>query len=90
MRLNGKQSGGEGWTSALTIILRHKNNITSIVARRIQHINALEEGSEEKENATIELDELETLMVALDDAGRNNFDENEVTPSPAPLALCNS
>jgi hsp70-interacting protein len=90
MRLNGKQSGGEGWTSALTIILRHKNNITSIVARRIQHINALEEGSEEKANATIELDELETLMVALDDAGRN-FDENDVTSSPAPtLALCNS
>lgn len=83
MRLNGKQS------EALKIILRNKNNITSIVTRRIQHINALEEGSEEKEDGAIELDELETLMVALDDAGRNNCDENDANPSPAP-SLCNS
>jgi len=55
---------------ASKVILQHKNHIGSIGVRRIQAIRELERGSEEREYATLELEEWETLMVALAQASK--------------------
>lgn len=47
------------------LILKHKNHIGSIGVERIQAIRNLKKGSEEREYATLELDEWEALMMAL-------------------------
>lgn len=47
------------------IILKYRNEIVALGIRRIQEIRNLKEGSEEKEFATLELEEWESLMVAL-------------------------
>lgn len=55
------------------IILQHKNNIGSTGVERIQAIRSLQEGSEEREYAALELEEWERLMVALVEAGKEGF-----------------
>mmetsp|Transcript_26945 Transcript_26945/g.44203 ORF Transcript_26945/g.44203 Transcript_26945/m.44203 type:complete len:393 (-) Transcript_26945:75-1253(-) len=68
------------------VILQHKNHIGSIGVTRIQAIRNLKEGSEEREYATLELDEWESLMVALAEADKEGgSDGNDVVPQ---LAIC--
>ncbi|KAL3763194.1 hypothetical protein ACHAW5_005091 [Stephanodiscus triporus] len=83
-----KQPPRLGWPSGgvpvvSKMILRHKNHIGTIGVRRIRAIRDLEEGSEEKESATLELEEWENLMVALAEAGN----ERGVDDAP-PLVVC--
>lgn len=55
---------------AAKIITRHKSRIAAVGVTRIQAIRNLEEGSEEREYATLELDEWESLMMALAEASK--------------------
>ena len=75
--------------TASNIILKHRNGIGSIGAKRIQAIRSLNEGSEERELATLELEAWETLMVALAEAetGNENSNDGEDNAAP-PLAIC--
>ncbi|KAL7533150.1 hypothetical protein ACHAXR_005072 [Thalassiosira sp. AJA248-18] len=68
------------------IILHHKNHIGSIGITRIKAIRNLKEGSEERECATLELEEWESLMLALAEAG--NEDSSESKDDAPPLAIC--
>lgn len=54
------------------IILQHKDHIGSIGVARIQAIRNLKEGSEEREYASLELEEWEGLMLALAEAGKES------------------
>lgn len=58
-----KQPSGQEKVSKT--ILQHKNYIGGLGVNRIQAIRNLKEGSEEREYATLELEEWERLMVAL-------------------------
>jgi hypothetical protein len=79
----GGGGGGGARASSKTMILRHRDHIGSVGVRRIRAIRDLEDGSEEKESATLELEEWENLMVALAEAG------NERGGGDAPpLAVC--
>ena len=75
--------------TASNVILKHKNGIGSIGVKRIQAIRSLNEGSEERELATLELEAWETLMVALAEAetGNENSNDGEDNAAP-PLAIC--
>lgn len=68
------------------IIMHHKNNIGSVGVARIQAIRSLQEGSEEREYAALELEEWERLMVALAEAGKEGSSDNK--DCAPPLAMC--
>eukprot|EP00571_Detonula_confervacea_P014601 CAMPEP_0172308832 /NCGR_PEP_ID=MMETSP1058-20130122/9312_1 /TAXON_ID=83371 /ORGANISM="Detonula confervacea, Strain CCMP 353" /LENGTH=402 /DNA_ID=CAMNT_0013021341 /DNA_START=23 /DNA_END=1231 /DNA_ORIENTATION=+ len=63
-------------------ILQHKNYIGGLGVNRIQAIRNLKEGSEEREYATLELEEWERMMVALAEA------ENEGASDVPQLEIC--
>ena len=63
LRHEGGNGGGGGrggaWASSKTMILRHRNNSGSVGMRWIRAMQDLEDGTEEKESATLELEEWE-------------------------------
>ena len=65
----GGGGGGARASSSKTMILRHRDHIGSVGVKRIRAIQDLEDGSKEKESATLELEEWENLMVVLAEAG---------------------
>jgi len=79
----GGGGGGGARASSKTMILRHRNHIGSVGVRRIRAMRDLEDGTEEKESATLELEEWENLMMALAEAGN----ERGWDDAP-PLAVC--
>ena len=64
-----EQSSNQNGGVSKEVILQHKDHIGSLGVKRIQEIRNLKEGSEEREYATLELEEWEALMVALAEAG---------------------
>jgi hypothetical protein len=87
LRHEGGNGGGGGrggaWASSKTMILRHRNHIGSVGMRWIRAMQDLEDGTEEKESATLELEEWENLMMALAKASN----ERGWDDAP-PLAVC--
>ena len=80
------EESSSGCEHASKIILEQKSSIVSVGIRAIQAIRDLKEGGEEREYASLELEEWENLMVTLSEAeeeeGRKS---NGVDP---PLAIC--
>ena len=72
---------------ASKVILKHKDSIGSVGVARIQAIRNLKEGSEDREFASLELEEWERLMIAMAEAGRES--PGDVDDSP-PLTICGS
>lgn len=71
---------------AQSVILKQKDTIGGVGVKRIQEIRNLKEGSEEREDATLELEEWEQLMVALSEADKvNNAKNDDNIPQ---LAVC--
>eukprot|EP00581_Thalassiosira_minuscula_P008310 CAMPEP_0183703088 /NCGR_PEP_ID=MMETSP0737-20130205/961_1 /TAXON_ID=385413 /ORGANISM="Thalassiosira miniscula, Strain CCMP1093" /LENGTH=365 /DNA_ID=CAMNT_0025929791 /DNA_START=130 /DNA_END=1227 /DNA_ORIENTATION=+ len=64
------RNGGPSQSEAQKVILQQKDRIASIGMSRIQAIRNLKEGSDEKEYATLELEEWESLMVAVAETGK--------------------
>lgn len=64
-RLLSDHTPSETLSAVRTIIVEHKSNIASVGVTRIREIRALEEGSEDRDYATLELEAWEELMVAL-------------------------
>lgn len=64
-RLLSEHTPPETLEAARNIIAEQKNGIASVGVRRIQEIRALEEGSDDRDYATLELDAWEELMTAL-------------------------
>lgn len=70
---------------AQSAILKQKDAIGGVGVKRIQEIRNLKEGSEDREDATLELEEWEQLMVALSEADKVNDVKNDNIPQ---LAVC--
>ena len=64
-RLLSQHTPVEVLSVARNIISEHKSSIATLGIKRIQEIRALEEGSDDKDYATLELEEWEELMIAL-------------------------
>jgi hsp70-interacting protein len=64
-RLLSEHTPSETLETARSILAEQKNIIASVGVRRIEEIRALEEGSEDRDYDTLELDAWEVLMTAL-------------------------
>jgi len=64
-RLLSEHNSPENLSAVRSIIAPHKNTIASVGVNQIQEIRSLEEGSDERDYATLELEAWEELLVAL-------------------------
>lgn len=64
-RLLSQDISSDAVSAASTIISEHKNNISSIGVKRVQEIREMNEGSDERDYATLELEAWEELIITL-------------------------
>ncbi|KAL7468821.1 hypothetical protein ACHAXS_009060 [Conticribra weissflogii] len=86
-------AASEECTLGKKIILDNKTHLTALGVQRIQDIRKLEKGSEEYEMATLELEEWESLMIALaeassTDASNSTAERNENREDTPQLMIC--